>query len=418
MDMSFGLDFGTTNSTLSVHSESGVRLLDVDKGNEDNPKILRSVLYFNPDKQVSFGREAIANYIDEGGEGRFMRSIKAFLPNLSFTGTFVYGKMYKIEDLVSLILKTMKRRGEEQLGTSVDRVVIGRPVVFSEDAGKDKKAEDRLRRAAELAGFKQISFQLEPIAAALEFESSLPDDRERVVLVGDFGGGTSDFTIMKLRRGSTGRNRQKDILALGGAYIGGDSFDSLLMWEKMARHFGRGVHYQNSEGKRVAFPPIILNNLRHWHTIPQLLERKTRQDLWQIKGKSDNPEAVANLERLVESNSGFLLFQAIEEAKCELSSNSTATIAYEGIREVVTLEQFEDIISEKTELVDHCVEEVLAKANLGSGDIDQVFITGGSSKIPCIRRIFEGRFGAEKLREQEAFTSVGYGLGVSAAMDF
>ena len=219
----FGIDFGTTNSALAVNVNSHVEVIDVDPFNTTG-NTLKSVLYFDPEEKEFFvGQEAIDNYIENDAYGRFMQSIKAFLPDDSFHSTEIRGKNYKLDDLIAIILRKLKGEGERYVGSSVDSVVLGRPVFFSEDKDKDKLAEERLTSAAQKAGFKNIYLQYEPIAAALSYESRLVSGEEKLVLIGDFGGGTSDFTIMKVVGGKQNIDvdRKKNILSLDGAYIGG-----------------------------------------------------------------------------------------------------------------------------------------------------------------------------------------------------
>ena len=221
MSTVFGLDFGTSNSALSINIDGKVRLLDIDKDNSVS-MTLKSVLYFHNEDQernVYAGHEAVQNYIDTGGEGRFLQSIKTFLPDSTFERTEIYRKNYTIEELISLILKTIKARGEQIIGYPVDDLVLGRPVVFSEDREMDDLAERRLIEAARMAGFKNIKLQLEPIAAALNFENSFQSNEEKKILVGDFGGGTSDFTILRINAGNGNghkHDRTKDVLSTGG----------------------------------------------------------------------------------------------------------------------------------------------------------------------------------------------------------
>lgn len=412
----FGLDFGTTNSTLSLASSNGpTSVLDVDHLGSRARQVLRSTIFFDNSGRISVGEEAIEQYIADYTAGRFMRSVKTLLPSRSFTGTTVRTKTYQADDLASIIIKAIKERGEKAIGAECDAVVLGRPVVFSEDTTLDKMAEDRLLSAARKAGFKDIHLQYEPVGAALVFEHAFPSDREQNVLVGDFGGGTSDFVIMRVGGNrKVGRDRREDILSLGGVYIGGDTFDSLLMWEKMAKHFGRGIKYRSMEGRWHEMPSYIMSQLKQWHLIPQLRERKTREAIRQVRKTADDPKPIINLEHLVDDNSGIVLFRAVEQAKFILTNRTTAEIDFDDIREPVTRDEFEGIIRESCERIERCVTEVLHKARLKPHDIDKVFVTGGTSYIPYVRHMFTKTFGAPKICEQDAFTSVGYGLGLDA----
>jgi hypothetical chaperone protein len=420
MSTLYGLDFGTTNSALAVNRNGKVEIVDIDEFNSAG-KTMRSVLFFDEGRNIYVGQEAISRYIEEVSYGRYMQSIKAFLPDRTFESTEIYGKTYKIEDLVSIILQRMKSKGDEYVGESTEDVVLGRPAVFSSDPEKDRFAEKRLRTAAEKAGFKNIYFQPEPIAAALAFEASLKNGEERVVLVGDFGGGTSDFTVITLRGGKMqpGSDRRKDILSVGGVYIGGDTFDSRIMWEKVAPYFGRDVKIKFvMENHWQTMPPLI-NKLQSWHLIPQLRERSTRESIRKLKVLADRKDLIENLENLIDDNYGFMLFQAIEKAKCELSSQEETMIFYKEfsliIREQIARLEFEEMIKEDVEKIRTCVKNALNDAGASADDIDIVFLTGGSSNIPYIKRVFEDLFGQQKIRRTDVFTSVAYGLGISAS---
>ena len=422
MQTVFGLDFGTTNSALSVNAGGNTEVIDIDPHNPTE-KTMRSVIFMDEDQGVFLGQEAIVQYIEQGGHGRFMQSIKSFLPSAAFEYTFISGKRYELEDLIALVLSTIKKRGEEFVGHEVTDVVMGRPVVFSEDRNKDILAEGRLKRAAEMAGFKHVAFQMEPVAAALTFENSLAKGEEKVVLIGDFGGGTSDFTVIKLTGGKSGQpDRIKDVLSLGGVYIAGDAFDSRIMWEKVAKYFGRNVQYKSMTGQTLDMPSPITFKLINWHLIPQLRTNSVREALRHIKMTADDPAAIGHLEDLIENNNGFLLFQAIEMAKIELSSYEKSMIFFREqgleIKEPVTRKEFEAAINSHTAKIAACIDETMAKAGLTPRDIDVVFTTGGTSHIPCIKDLFVQRFGQGKMQHKETFTSVAYGLGLSASMFF
>jgi hypothetical chaperone protein len=352
-----------------------------------------------------------------------MQSIKSFLPSTLFESTTINGKRYELEEVIAIILKNIKKRGEEFLGSEVTDVVMGRPVVFSEDKEKDSLAEGRLKRAAEIAGFKNIAFQMEPVAAALTFENSLGKGREKIVLIGDFGGGTSDFTVIKLTGGKSGRpDRTNDVLSLGGVSIAGDAFDSRLMWEKVARYFGRNVRYKSMTGHMLEMPSTITFKLINWHLIPQLRTNSVREALRHIKMTADDAAAIGHLENLIEENNGFMLFQAIEKAKIDLSSYEKSMIFFREqsleIKEAVARIEFEEAIHGHTAKIAACIDETVMKAGLTPEDIDVIFTTGGTSHIPCIKDLFVQRFGQQKMQHRDAFTSVAYGLGLSASMFF
>jgi hypothetical chaperone protein len=424
MSTAFGLDFGTSNSSLSVNRNGAVELLDIEK-NSPIQMSLKSVLYFLKEKQALkyyIGHEAIDRYIETEAAGRYMQSIKSFLPDPTFDKTEIFNRPYSIEELISFFIRTIKTRGEELIGSEVDRVVLGRPVVFSQDSQSDKLAEERLEKAAQLAGFKEILFQAEPVAAALSFESGLPEGDEKLVLVGDFGAGTSDFTILRARKTDQPRlDRSGDILATEGVYIGGDVFDSAIMWEKVCPHYGKDVRSRAfMNDNRSAMPSHIMNKLRHWNLIPLLRTRDILSSISDFKYMTDNEHKplIQNLENLIKDNYGYMLFQSVERAKCALSGAAAARIRLGNfaitIDEPITRGEFEAYIAGDVAQIDACIESVLGKAALLPTDIDAVFLTGGSSYIPLIQNAFADRFNRAIIKQSDAFTSIAYGLGLYA----
>lgn len=421
MQIVFGIDFGTTNSALSVYRNGMVEVIAVD-GSDHGDELMRSVLYFNEEQEIFAGHEAIRQYVGDGAAGRFMQSIKTFLPNTSFISTEVFGKRYGIDDLVAIILKKIKSRGEEYVGCPVDSVVLGRPVVFSTNSDKDAVAEKRLEKAARKAGFKNIWFQYEPVAAALAFEESLQAGQERTVFIGDFGGGTSDFSVIRVKGGAFARSdRRSDVLSLGGVYVAGDKFDSQIMWDKVAHHFGRYARYKTMGKEQwVNIPKSLVYTLCQWHRIPLLRARSTRELIRVIKGTVDDPVAIGHLENIINDNFGFFLFQAIEKAKCELSGQDHALIRFAErdlmVSEEIGKGEFETLNAENFQQIAECIDEVVARSGLLPLQINTVFLTGGTSRIPRIQDLFAERFGRDKMANRDAFTSVVHGLGSSVPL--
>ena len=418
MSVFFGLDFGTSNSALSVNINGEVSLLDIDEDNHAG-LTLKSILYFEEySKGIYTGEKAVEKYIENDAEGRYMQSIKSFLPDQMFDRTEIHRKLYQIDDLVALVLKQIKNRGEKIIDKSVDDVVLGRPVVFDENPERDQLAETRLISGAKKAGFKNIRLMPEPIAAALSYEASLNHGEEKKILVGDFGGGTSDFTVMRIKKGRESlTDRRKDILSVGGVPVGGNTFDSKIMWEKLAKFYGKGLKIQSYMSENhFEMPTRIIGKLKRWHLIPQLRAYKIQESIKQLKYRSDNHEYIQNLENLIDDNYGYMLFRQIEAAKCELSAvMKTGIDLNEYLNQTIhiTRETFEGLIDSEVKSINKCVEETLTKAELSLDKIDIVFLTGGSSYIPCIKELFNKKFGPGKVKHSDAFTSVAYGLGIS-----
>lgn len=411
----FGLDFGTTNSSLAWARRDGkVMLCRLDLP-ALNPHVLRSLLYFSIERRgFVVGHNAITEYLAEDMQGRMMQSIKTFLADESFEQTFVYDRYYSLEDLIAVVFRHVRaviaKLTRDDIG-----LVIGRPAVFVDQPEKEGLAQTRLRRAAQLAGFFVTEFQYEPIAAGLAYEMSLA--QPEVALIADFGGGTSDFTVMRLGTGAQG-DRREDILATGGVQIAGDSFSASIMQQKLSKYFGAGSTYRSMEGQDLPFPSQLLAKLSRWHQVAFLRSRETREQLRRLRVSGSNPAAVRALEDLIEGNSAFYLFQAIEKAKSELSTVESAVIRFDRddirIEEPIARAEFETLIAPDRERIRRCMHRVLREADCTPAQVQAVFMTGGTAQIPAIRGMFEAEFGAAKLKSKDYLTSVAVGLGVSA----
>ena len=407
-----GLDFGTSNSAVALPSGEVLAI----EPRSPEARLFRSVLFFpEGEPQTYAGAEAIERYLDDG-EGRFLQSVKAHLPSAAFTGTLIRGRTLRIEDLIALILRRLRARAEAACGQTLDEVVLGRPAVFSPTREIDAMAEERLRAAAELAGFTRVRFLIEPIAAALAYEAQL--GRDELVLVADFGAGTSDLTLMRLgpsRRSSA--DRRKDVVASTGAWVGGDRFDAAIMKHKLLRFFGAGTTYRVT-GQRLPMPTHLVNKLLSWHEMSFIRERSTQDFLERMLRTTDHPQAIAALQDLVMHNLGYHLFRAIEAAKVQLSTSTEARIKFDEARihlDVrVTRAELERFTAPLLDELTACVDRLLGVAQLSPAAIDAVFLTGGSSQIPSVRRLFAQRFGEDRLRSGDAFTSVAEGMGRAA----
>ncbi|MBS2024895.1 MAG: Hsp70 family protein [Deltaproteobacteria bacterium] len=410
-----GLDFGTSNSALALPSG---QVLPIDPP-ADEKRLFRSVIFFPEGEPVTHtGAEAIAHYLDDG-EGRFLQSIKTWLPSAAFTGTQIRGRVFKLEELVAILLRRVRTRAEEACRHSLTEVVLGRPAVFSTDPALDALAQGRLEQAARLAGFTQIRFLIEPIAAALAYEAQITKDE--LVLVADFGAGTTDLTLMRLgpeRR--TRADRRPDVVASTGVYVGGDKFDAAIMKHKLLKHFGAGTTYREM-GQRLPIPPHVVNKLLSWHEMAFIRERSTQELIQRMLKTSDNLPAIEALHDLVMHNLGYQLFRAIEAAKVKLSSATETRLKFDDARVKldvkVTRAEFERFSKPLLDELSACTDRLFAAAaaqGVGEAQVDAVFLTGGSSQIPAVRELFRERFGDARLRSGDAFTSVAEGMGRAA----
>lgn len=412
-----GLDFGTSNSAVALPSGEVLR---IDPG-ALNPALFRTVLFFPEDTaEVLAGQEAIARY-EEDNAGRFIQSMKTWLPASSFTRTQLRNRTLSLEELIAVFLRRVRTVASDVFGSELDAVVLGRPARFSPDPKQDAFAEDRLRKAAGLAGFEHVRFLIEPIAAALAYEASLKKDE--VVLVADFGAGTTDLTLMHLgpsRRGAG--DRRADVVASSGVYVGGDRFDAAIMKHKLFPHFGHGSTYLPTLGaKRMEMPTYVSSRLLSWNEMSLIREKKTRELIDLMLKSSDRKPAIEALHDLVMYNLGFRLYRAIEAAKVTLSTKKTARIDFDEerihVHETITRDEFETASAHLIEELEACADELLTRVPAGL-HIDSVFLTGGSSHVPAVRRLFAKKFGEERLRTADAFTSVVEGLGRAADPSF
>jgi hypothetical chaperone protein len=414
----YAVDFGTSNSLLAAANADEVFAPAPLEPGSDDAIILRSVLYFPSADQVFYGHEAITRYAENGLEGRLLRSIKKHLPSRSFHGTYIDDRPMTLEDLVAAILREMRLRANAHYGVDVRRGVFGRPARFSEDDGDDRLAENRLRLAAERAGYEEIAFVPEPVAAAREFGAGLGEPR--AVLVGDFGGGTSDFTVMRFgARAFTG----DDVLAIGGVPLAGDAFDASIMRSKVARHFGSEVIYKVPFGANVLRMPLsIVEQLCSPANLSILRRQDVAEFLRNVRSWSvgpDDKEKLDQLRVLVDDAQGFSLFEVIERCKRALSTGASADVDFSyadaiDVHEPVTRAEFDAGAERETRAILRCLDDTVARSGLAPAEIDLVCCTGGTAKVPVIAAALRERFGDARVSDFKSFTSVVEGLAIYA----
>jgi hypothetical chaperone protein len=415
-----GIDFGTTNTAVALADADGpvrlARLPGVDGG---TTATWRTVLYFEPDGPVHVGAPAIRRYVAAEGEGRLVQSIKSHLASASFTRTMIAGRTWTLEALVAAFLRGLRAgvdTAQSRLGT---RAVVGRPVRYW-GAGSDEddaRAVSRMRDALALAGFSEVSFEFEPIAAALRYAARL--DHDELLLVADFGGGTSDFSLVRVGP-RVGPGDAKAILATGGLAIGGDSFDARIIDARVAPALGQGTTYRDAFGAVTPVPSWLFSRLRRWHHLSFLKDADTIRLLDRLEQGSLAPDRIARLVHVVKDDLGLPLHQAVEAGKLALSAAREARLEYAELELDLALARgdFEGWIAEELDAVDTVVGSVLARAGVGPGDVDSVFATGGSSLVPAVRRRLAERFGEAKLAGGEELTSVAWGLAARARQVF
>lgn len=406
-----GIDFGTSNSTVGWQRPGVESLIAL----EDGKITLPSVVFFNmEERRPVYGRLALHEYL-EGYEGRLMRSLKSLLGSkLIKHDTSVLGTAMPFKDLLGLFIGELKKRAEQTAGRAFEEVVLGRPVHFvDDDAQADQEAEDTLAEVARKIGFKEVSFQFEPIAAAFDYESTI--QHEELVLIVDIGGGTSDFSLVRLSPERRIRDdRHEDILATGGVHIGGTDFDKQLSLQGVMPLFGYG-----SRMKSGAYMPTSHHmNLATWHTINAVYSQKSQLALGSMRYDIEDTGGIDRLFKLIEQRAGHWLAMEVEETKIQLTHAQSRHVAMDRVESGLSVElsraMFEAAIDAQLERVRNSVTRLLNDAGVGLGQVDTVFFTGGSSGIPALRNSVSAMLPNARHVEGNIFGSIGSGLAIEA----
>ncbi len=410
MFRAIGIDFGTTNSVVALlHNDGSVTtrqhaLLDV----------FRSVLCFwtepGPARTLlrhAAGPEAIDAYLEDPLDSRLIMSMKTYLAQRSFTETRIFGHPFTLERLVGVFLRALLAELPD-----AERVVVGRPVKFAGEFVDDALGAERLRGAYAEAGLRDVALALEPEAAGARFARTLTEPA--TVLIGDFGGGTSDFSLLRFdpRSGSTP-------LGHSGIGIAGDVFDYRIIDRAIAPLLGKGDSYRVM-GKPLPVPPEYYSGFARWHLLSLMRTPRTLRAIAEVARTSQHPERLHHLITLIEDGLGYALYQAVSTAKAELSRTETTVLRFShkkfAVEREVTRDEFETWIEADLARLAATVDQVLSEAGILPGAIDRVFLTGGTAFVPAVRRLFEQRFGAEKLEGGGEFVSVAEGLALIGAL--
>ena len=439
--MRLGVDFGTTNSSIALYDGDRLHTIVADRAN-DNPYVMPSLLYVDRKRRTTVGAKAAEVYlknetgrpvrwrqreageievtvasvstaggdpiqfvqpvnvmVDEAANGRLIQSIKTALFNPRYEGTRIFNRFYPVETLIASILKHLREAAERELGRECRQIVLGRPVRFSEIDSVDARAEAVLFKAAHLAGFTDVVFELEPVGVAYLYHRQ--NSERQTVLVFDFGGGTLDLTIARV-----GGTETPEILATGGVQFGGDDLDRRIM-ESLLPYFGGG-----DDG---VLPPEMSDKLLAWQTMPDLSRPRYVEQIQRLK-RSGHGQQMLALETLISHNIGFKLFKEIERVKKQLSTDQSAAIqfSFENIQidERISRRRFNRMIADDLELVKASVQQALANAKLNGRSIDTVLRTGGSSLIPAFRHLLEDIFDHSTIQSVDPLISVTGGFAV------
>ncbi|MBL7555221.1 MAG: Hsp70 family protein [Bdellovibrionaceae bacterium] len=411
------IDFGTSHSLVgALHQGRRVDDLAIDPSSQD-PTLMRTLLYFPNADQCFYGTEALRKYTELEMEGRLFRSFKSHLPNKHYLGTVFDNRILSLENMIGLFLLELKKRAEVILKTKVAKAVIGRPARYSMDAAADEFAIHRMKKAAEYAGFTDVIFIPEPLAAALEFRRGI--NQEKTILIGDFGGGTSDFTIMKI---TPDNFQKKDVLAVEGCPLAGDALDSVFMSSRLNRGFGAQTKYRLPMSDNIMTMPVsIMDRLNKPSQIVHLKERETYEFIKLVRKcslRKEDKEAIDRLFVMLEDQQIFAFFEEIEKTKKSLSSRATSAFKFDypdlETSEVFSSVEFEDWAFKVKNEIFSALDRCLAQAGLVESQIEHVFLTGGTAHVPFIQREFTRRFGASKMQTKKFFHSILSGLIESA----
>jgi hypothetical chaperone protein len=406
MRPAIGIDFGTTNSVVAIARPDG----SVESLRHPTGDIFRSVLSFwigqGGRPRHAAGPAAIAAYLEEPFENRLIMSMKSYLAQRSFSETRIHGQSWTLPALIGLFLGELLAPFRAELEGA--RITVGRPVRFVGEAPDDSFAEARLREAFARAGLNQVEVGLEPAAAGHRFAQGL--DRAATVLVADFGGGTSDFSVLRFIPGA-------GVSALGHAGVGiaGDAFDYRIIDHVVAPRLGKGSAYRVM-GKPLPVPVAWYQSFARWNQLSLMRAPRTLRAIQDVARTAEHPDQLHQLVRLIEEEAGYALYRAISGVKAALSGAEEAVLEVReagfDLRVPVTRAEFEGWIAPELARIDQAVGAALVDAALEESEVDRVFLTGGSSLVPAVRRLFETRFGSARVLAGGEFVSVAEGLAL------
>ena len=405
-----GIDFGTTNSVVAVLQPDGTVRTSQVAGLD----VFRTVLCFWNERGAlrhAAGPHAVEAYLDDPEDTRLIMSMKTYLAQRSFTSTQVMGRPFTLEALVALFLRDLLAGQAVELGSFKGaRIVAGRPVRFAGDLADDALGEARLRQSFRQAGLGEVEVAYEPEAAGFRFTHALT--APATVLIGDFGGGTSDFSLLRFDPGAA---RPVQALATTGVGVAGDSFDARIIDRVVAPHLGKGGAYRVM-GKEMPIPAEYFTGLSRWHRLSLMRTPRMLREIGEVARTAIEPDRLRGLIRVIDEELGYQLYQSVSAVKAELSRADRAVLRFShpglNIQEEVTRAAFEGWIAPELAGLSAAVDRVLAMAGLAPGGVDRVFLTGGTAFVPAVRRLFETRFGGERVSGGGEFVSVAEGLAL------
>lgn len=419
MRPTIGIDFGTTNTVVALSDGGGATTLVSYSVGDGAVVAFRSALSFQEPQPgvrvVEAGPFAIEAYVEDPADTRFIQSFKSYAASPLFTETRVLGKRFTFEDLLSAFLFKLRDHADGALDELPPRVVVGRPVAFAGLQPDESLAVTRYQAAFERLGFTDVAYAYEPVAAAFFFARQLTADA--TVLVADFGGGTSDFSLVRFERGEDGALTSTP-LSNAGVGLAGDAFDYRIIDNLVSPALGKGTSY-SSFGKILPVPNRYYAAFARWEQLALLRGSKTLSEIRRLVREALDPDRIEKLIELLEENYGYQLYQSVSALKEALSEQETATFEFRAgsivIEREVRRETFEGWIAPELAAMNRAVDEALDSAGLSAAKVDKVFLTGGTSFVPAVRRLFATRFGEAKLETGGELVSIATGLALIAA---
>ena len=419
-----GIDFGTTNTVVSILGDDGQAHLIRFAAPDEEIVAFRSALSFHAAegeatgaaarRVIEAGPWAIEAYVEEPLETRFIQSFKSYAASPLFQETRILGRRYEFPDLLSAFLLRLRTYAGDAWPTAPATCIVGRPVNFAGLRPDPSLALARYETAFARLGFSDIRYAYEPIAAAFFFARTLNDDA--TVLVGDFGGGTSDFSIVRFHR--EGGEIRSTALANAGVGVAGDAFDYRIIDHVVSPHLGKGSSYKAFDNI-LPIPNRYFTAFARWEQLALLRASRDMRDIRGLVRTALQPEKLAALVEVLDDNHGYRLYQAVSRLKEALSQADEAVFLFEAgsvrIEKAVRRTQFETWIAPELTAIERAVDEALAQADVGPDSLDRVFLTGGSSFVPAVRRIFARRFGDAKLEGGGELVSIASGLAYMGA---
>lgn len=414
-----GLDFGTTNTVVAHVSESaaahGVAApVQFEHAGKFSPTFASALCFWEEDEGaiVRMAREAgpwaIEHFLAEPEDSRFLQSMKSFAASRLFEGTSIFDRFFRFEELLATFFERLQTHGGPSLVAPGTRLVVGRPVDYVGAHPDAALAMRRYRQALAAVGYKELVFVYEPVAAAFFFARRLKG--AATVLVADFGGGTTDYSIMRFEAGQRAYS-----LAHSGAGIAGDRFDYRIIDKVISPQLGKGSLFEG-EGKILEVPDSSFASFGNWHQLSVLASSREFRELKQLITWAKKPEPLRRLVQLVESGRGFAMYQAVARAKNALTQHEQTVLKFETpdltITAPVSRADFEYWIRDDLEVMERALQTALDRAGIDESGIDRVFLTGGTSFVPAVRRIFERRFGTERIEGGDEFESIANGLAL------